>query len=135
MVFDKDIIHDFIVTKDLPKAKLYAMLREKPQDANLSNIISKEEHKIRVSLPTLHLANFACETCLLTLIFPFFLQRRFISPAFSISYINSIMPLINSCVEDVVTFLNREYARDGENTVVDIWGLMSRMSLVRAWDS
>ncbi|RUP51560.1 cytochrome P450 [Jimgerdemannia flammicorona] len=102
-VADKEMLKQILVKEDLPKSKLYKQGQRMTGRQTLFNTIELDFHKQR---------------------------RRILSPAFSISYLNSLEPYIFQATESLVRKLRAEISvGTNERAVVDIWNLLQRLAL------
>ncbi|SAM08257.1 hypothetical protein [Absidia glauca] len=104
-ISDKDWIKEALVKVDLQKGPAYDALRDKGRQSIFSTR-DKVFHKQR---------------------------RRIVSPAFSVKYINSLEPYMDSCVEAFVNRIDRDIVDNGIGAdgygKVDIWALMGYLAL------
>ncbi|KAI9027671.1 cytochrome P450 [Phycomyces nitens] len=103
-VSDKDMLKQILVTEDLSKGHGYNRFQNGGR-ANIFDTTDKIFHKQR---------------------------RRLVSPAFSIKYIDSLEPLIESVTESLITRINRDIELTKSASgfgVVDIWRIFQLFSL------
>nr|CAG8612233.1 7798_t:CDS:10 [Entrophospora candida] len=75
LIADKDLIKDMVVTSEFPKSRNYLRIRADSSSETLFSTIDKKFHKQR---------------------------RRTLSPAFSIKYMSSLEPLMETCIKDLI---------------------------------
>ncbi|OZJ03674.1 hypothetical protein BZG36_03539 [Bifiguratus adelaidae] len=101
-VSDKAIIKEVLGKQDFPKAEDYKRFQLEGHQTVFSTI-DKNFHKHR---------------------------RRAVSPAFSLRYLGSLEPFLQSCTEKMILNIRQQIANNrGAATTLDIWGLYKHLAL------
>jgi len=123
LVADKAGINKILIEEDLVKAPFFDGLRLHPGNPMLVTERDKVSHKHVVSSDALPLPI----AIMLTVI----LQRRLLSPGFSVSYLNGLEPLMQECIQDFEKFLDVECEKGNGTAVIDMQGMLSNLTFVQ----
>lgn len=111
MIFaEKGAIQKILVEVDLPKAHTYDAFCDDPKFTTLLTETDKTKYKQAVWEMNLQ-ARYGLTTR----------QRRLLSPAFSISYLNGLEPLFQGCVNVMMKVLNEQPKSTNGLVHVDIY--------------
>ncbi|OZJ07011.1 hypothetical protein BZG36_00203 [Bifiguratus adelaidae] len=102
-VDDRKLVKYIISQQDFPKSEVYENLRLQRTTLNLFNVLDRDYHK--------HI-------------------RRSLAPAFALSYLNSLEPMIQSCIDVLIKVLNERIDQSPSGVaVVDMWQLITYLAL------
>ena len=122
MFRDKATITKILIEEDFRKSPDYERVREDPNVTSLITETDKVKYKQKVHARPEKIA------LVLT-----YIQRRLLSPGFSISYLNGLEPLMHECIQVFTKVLDSRCRDAGGYAVVDMNRVLGNLTSVGPW--